>query len=162
MAGPFDVPLTSNSRRAGTTNFDDGLGGSSAHTELTRISSVGTATEVARYFDPAAQDVEWDSSHFAPSGSAGTVDAVDGYPYLHPTQVEMGPPNWTVKAHPSLSGDEYASFAPCRAGGPPERSQEQSRGQNHDSGTAPYGQPQRYWNGWSGSSNGSGNIAGGW
>ncbi|KAJ8087401.1 hypothetical protein PM082_006231 [Marasmius tenuissimus] len=162
MAGPYDVPLTSNSRRAGTTNFDDGFGGSSAHTGSTRIFSVGTATEAARYFDLTAQSVEWDSSHLALSGPAGTVDAVDGYPHSHPTQVDMGLPNSTIQGYLSLLGDEYASFSPYHAGGPSERSQEQSRGQNHDPGTAPYEQPQQYWNGWSGSSNGSGNIAGGW
>ncbi|KAJ8087404.1 hypothetical protein PM082_006234 [Marasmius tenuissimus] len=159
------LPYTLNSRRAGTTSFDGGFGGrSSAHTESTRISSIGTATEAARYSDPTAQTVEWDSSHLALLGSAGTVDVVDGYPQSHPTQVNMpvAPPNSTIQGYPSLSGDEYASFSPYHAGGLPERSQEQPQGHNHDPGTAPCEQPQRYWNGWDGSSSGSGNIAGGW
>ncbi|KAL0060702.1 hypothetical protein AAF712_012482 [Marasmius tenuissimus] len=149
MAGPFDVPLTSNLRRAGTTNFDDDFGGSSTHSESTHISSVGTATEAARYFDPA--------------GSAGTVDAVDGYPHSHPTQVDMpvAPPNSMIQGYSSLSGEGYDSFSPYHAGGPPERSQEQSQGHNHGPRTVSDEQTLSYWNGWSGDGDDS-NIGGGW
>ncbi|KAK1223988.1 hypothetical protein PQX77_013124 [Marasmius sp. AFHP31] len=145
MADALDESLISSSFEDGYANLGNGFGASmmnSSYTEPAHVSSVDTATGVARYVVPTPQGAESGSSHIAPapSGSTGTTDAVDGYPLSDTMQVDTKPPNSMVQAHPCLlcdSGYGCTSFSPYHAGGPPEHSQEQSREHTYDPITAP-------------------------
>ncbi|KAK1223987.1 hypothetical protein PQX77_013123 [Marasmius sp. AFHP31] len=132
-ANPLDESLTFSSFEADLASLGNGFDAimmNSFYTEPAHVSSVDTSTGVARYVVPTAQGVESGPSHITPAllGSAGTIDAVGGYPLPYPREFDTVPPNLTVQAHPRLlydSGYGYTSSSPYHPGGPPERSQEQ-------------------------------------
>ncbi|KAK1216311.1 hypothetical protein PQX77_021068 [Marasmius sp. AFHP31] len=156
MADPLGESLISSSFEVGYANLGNSFGASmmnSFYTEPAHVSSVDTATGVARYIVSTPQGAESGSSHIAPtlSGSTGTIDVVDGYPLSHPMQVDTDT-NLLVQAH------RYPSFSPYHAGGSPEGSQEQSQGHTNDPITAPNEQMFSSWNRCDGNGDG-GNFA---